>query len=151
MGGLASACMWHILLRMQLSLWCYAHVVYTVALCFILLLHPRSQKHQLLHLPPRLRLPQHLRLKRYVGLAVVGGASGGVVMRFVCYKYVKHGVCVWCNACMLLLNFVMNGEFLVCDAYAHNSTLYMVVRACGTNICGVECVSVATCLCFVYM
>ena len=60
------------------------------------LLHLRSQKHQLLHLPPRLRLPQHIqRLKRYVGLAVVGGASGGVVMRFVCYKYVKHGVCVW--------------------------------------------------------
>ena len=72
--------MWHILLRMQRFLWYYAHVVYTVALCFILLLHPRSKKHQLLHLPPRLRLPQRLRLKRYVGLAVVGvvgGVSGG--------------------------------------------------------------------------
>ena len=93
MGGLASACMWHILLRVQLSLWYYAHVVYTVALLFILLLHPRSQKHQLSHLPPRLRLPQHLPLKRYVGLTVagvVGGASGGAVMRFVCYEHVRH-------------------------------------------------------------
>ena len=66
-------------------------------------------------------------------------------------RYVRHEECVCCNVCVLCLDFVMNGEFLVCDAYARNSTLYMVVRACGANICGVERVSVATCLCFVYM
>ena len=137
------------------------HAAFVMALCacglyclvsyaWHFLLHSRSQKHQLLHLPPHLRLPQHLRLKRYVGrvvVAIVLGASGGVVMRFVCYKYVRHGVCVWYNVCVLCLDFVMNGEFLVCDAYAHNSTLFMAVCACGVCrcLCSCQCICCGWC------
>ena len=38
---------------------------------------------------------------------------------------------------------VINSEFLVCDAHAHNTILFMVLCARGANMWGMECVWVA--------
>ena len=37
----------------------------------------------------------------------------------------------------------VNREFLVCDAYLLNTTLFAVVCACGATMCGMDCVGVA--------
>ena len=37
----------------------------------------------------------------------------------------------------------VNREFLVCDAYLHNTTLFAVVCVSGANMVGVDCVGIA--------
>ena len=59
-------------------------------------------------------------------------------------KYVRHGLRLGCRVNVVFLwffGFGMNGEFLPCDAYVHNTTLFaVVVCACGANMCGIDCV-----------
>ena len=68
-----------------------------------------------------------------------GFVCGGVRMWG---DYVRHGLRWGCSVNVFFLGFGMNREFLVCDAYAHNTALFVVVcveSVCGASMCGMDC------------